>query len=227
MIDAFEQTERLFHRVAIVGHPDRRSNSVPTIDIAYFSHRMNRDSVGREAVQNARRRLDRIVAAVRSPRERAGRSGKRPRDNAVHRVRGDEHGAGPLAPVVELRQGDDLFVGRHLKNRVRGRVQDRTPGLHVLAAELFDNLGSRSGLVSQRRFSGDLGKCVNDLFWKAVRIGRKRRLRDDAGHLPMSGDRVFAFAALAQARHARPRIPHRRDTPDIRQAAEPKFGKIG
>ncbi len=66
-----------------------------------------------------------------------------------------------------------------------------------------------------------------DFGGKAVGIGRERDLGQDPHHLPVTGDRVLAAAALAQPRDARRRLGRWRDAAIVGQQPEPQRSKFG
>ena len=186
------------------------------VDVADLPDGVNVYTAGGERVQHARRRFDGIVAAIGGPRETAGLADERTSDHPVHVVRSDQHFPGPLAPIVERLDRDDPFVGGHLKDRVGRRIEDRATRLHVLVAEFVDDLGARGGHVAQRRLADDRGERVDHVLRETLRIGRERDGRDDARHLPMTGDRILAAAPLAQSGDLRGRPGGRRDPLDRR-----------
>ena len=53
------------------------------------------------------------------------------------------------AHVVEFFYGNDIFVGRDLKNAVRGCIDDHGAGLHVFLTEIFNDLCSAVWLVAE------------------------------------------------------------------------------
>ena len=130
---ALHQIERLFHRIIVIGHAYRRSDSVPAIDVANFSHGMHPDPGSSEPVEHALRRLDRIIASIRRSHEGPRLADKRPRDHAVHVVRLDQHRPRSLAPIIQDGQRNDLFVGGDLKDRIGRGVENRPAGGDVLA----------------------------------------------------------------------------------------------
>src|SRR6202020_3526992 len=113
----------------------------------------------------------------------------RPCDDPIDAGGAGQHLSSRFAPSVEALERNDLFVGRDLKHRVGGRIEDGPPGREMLAAKPRDDLGTRSGDVPQRLLARNLRERVNDLQGKAVRKSRKGLVRYDTGHLPMTGDR--------------------------------------
>jgi len=95
-------------------------------------------------------------------------------------------------------------------------------------AQLLDNFGARGRSVSERRLAGDARERVDDLGREAVRVGRKRHGGDDSGHLPMSGNRIFAAASLAKFCDARTRLSdpgHTRGVGDMSDSEPLQIGQ--
>src|SRR3989442_9109658 len=60
-------------------------------------------------------------------------------------------------------------------------------------AQLLNDLSAACRNVAEdSRHLRPLDKLIDDRLRKAIRIGRKRALQNDAGHLPMASSRVFA-----------------------------------
>src|SRR5260370_589171 len=60
-------------------------------------------------------------------------------------------------------------------------------------AQLLNDLSAACRNVSENsRHLRLLDKLIDDRLWKAIGIGRKRALQDDAGHLPVTSGRVLA-----------------------------------
>ena len=69
-------------------------------------------------------------------------------------------GVTPCDPAnfVKPLQWDDLFVRRDLQNRIGGGVENRTPGLNVLRAELLEDCSTAPRAIADelnRRFAFD------------------------------------------------------------------------
>ena len=205
MVDSLEQIERLLHRIAIVAHPYRRCDAVTAIDVADFSDGVHSDAGACQAVEDARRRLDRVVAPIRRSREGTRHAHERPSDHPVHVVRLNQHCSSSLAPLVQRRERYYLLVSRDLEYRVGRGVEYRPAGCDMFGPEPLDDLGPRCGHVAQWRLSGDPRELLNDLMRKAVGIGGEWHHGNDSRHLPMAGDRVFSAAAFAQSGDARGR----------------------
>ena len=101
--------------------------------------------------------------------------------------------AGDLADLIKTIDGNDLLVGRDLKNGIGRRVDDRLAGPDVLFAELLDDLGAARGMIAENAGHRRLrNKFIDNAWRKTVWKGRKRLLQNDPGHLPVAGGRVLA-----------------------------------
>ncbi len=87
---------------------------------------------------------------------------------------------------------------RDLEDGIRGRVDDPLPGSLVLLPELLDDLGPRRRLVAEDAPARPVHERVDHVVRKALRVGGKRRRRDDAHQLPVPGRRVLSLRTLEQ-----------------------------
>src|SRR5947209_19509875 len=63
----------------------------------------------------------------------------------------------------------------------------------MLFAQLLNDLSAACRNVAENsRHLRLLDKLIDDRLGKAIRIGRKRALQNDAGHFPVASSRVFA-----------------------------------
>ncbi len=115
-----------------------------------------------------------------------------PRDDAPHFVRSAQNVARGLTNLVQLPEGDDVFVGGDLKDAVGRGVDDRRPGPDVLLAEFRDDLRARRGLITERRAAGPAFELRHHVGREAVGVQREWLIEMDADHLPVTGSGVFA-----------------------------------
>ena len=144
-------------------------------------------------------RRQRVVVAVRRPREMAGRADERPRDHAADAEPLADEPVGDLAVAIQLRDRHDVFVRGNLKHAVGRRVDDQRAGAHVLGAELVDDRGARRRLVAEHAAAGQARELRDDLRREAVGKRRERAVEHDAHHLPVPGDRVLPRRRLGHA----------------------------
>ena len=90
----------------------------------------------------------RVVAAVRGSLERSWSADERPGDDPADPEPLAYELVRDLAGAIQLRHGDDGFVGGDLEHAVCRRVHDERAGPHVLGAELVDDLRSGRRLVA-------------------------------------------------------------------------------
>jgi hypothetical protein len=141
-----------------------------------------------------------------------------------------------LAHPIELRHRDHVLVRRDLKHTVRGGVDDRLSGPHVLDTETVDDLGARRDDIAEDAAAnpglefGDHGRR------EALRKRRERPTLDQAHHLPMAGHRVLpcrrfghapicAFGRLRVAT-AKPRNPAKPQRAQSRDAQRDLSGDV-
>ena len=106
--------------------------------------------LGGEAIeQHAGGGRNGVIVAVGGARERAGLAFEGTCDHAAYLVRTGENFTGDLADAVEFRDWNDCLMSGDLKNAISGGIDDRRAGAHVLLAELFNDLGTGGGLVSE------------------------------------------------------------------------------
>ena len=130
--------------------------------------------------------------AIGGTGEIAGRADEGARDHAADFVRAAQNVPGGFADFVELPERDHLFVGGHLENAVRGSVDDRRAGSHVLAAELPDDFGAGGRFVTERAAADATLEFVHDLGWEALGVEGKGTIEMDSGHFPVAGCGVLA-----------------------------------
>ena len=137
-------------------------------------------------------------------------------------MRRSEHRPRSLTPVVEGRERNRFFVRGDLKDGVGAGIEDRPSRALMLFTETRDDLRPRGRDVPQRRDSADRGEALDHLSREALRIGWERNFRDNAGHLPMPRDGIFAARALAHAPDGGLRIGNRHDAAHVRYPTESK-----
>ena len=113
------------------------------------------------------------------------------------------------AVVVELLDGDVIFMRGNLENAVRRRVDDQTARFLLLTAIVVDDLRAGIRFVAKDFLAERLFEFRDDLRREAVRIRRHRTLGDDARDFPMARRRVLAARELAQAGKAAERMLYR------------------
>ena len=121
----------------------------------------------RQVVRTAR--LEREVVAVRCPFVVAGLTDEGAGDDTSDRMAPCQDPTRGAAALVQLLEGNRLFVRCDLEHGVRGRVDDPLPGLLVLLAELLDDLGSGSGRVAEHTAPGLVHERIDDVVREPVR----------------------------------------------------------
>src|SRR5699024_10235582 len=74
---------------------------------------------------------------------------ERPGDYAGHGVVPGQDCAGSFTPAVQFVKRHDIRVGRHLKDAVGARVDDRFARGQVFFAEVTDDVRTRRGVVAE------------------------------------------------------------------------------
>ena len=100
------------------------------------------------------------------------RPDKGPRNHPSHIVLILQDSARDLTDVVKLVERDHLLVSSDLKNAVGGSVDDGIAGAHMLVPECLDDHRPGRGIVPQRLAPDPFLKGGNDLWRKALWIGR-------------------------------------------------------
>ena len=118
-------------------------------------------------------------------------------------------------------------MGRDLKDRVGGGVEDRPTRAEVLGAEPLDDLRPGGRDVPERLASADLRERGDHLAGKTVGIRGKGFIGPDTDHLPVSGNRVFAARALREPGERGARTIVARDTADLGEVSQPEALEIG
>src|SRR3954471_19157856 len=131
-----------------------------------------------------------------------GCTDERPRDHAAD-IEGIDQPARNRTNFIKPLQPEALLMRGNLKYAVRRRVTDRLPGLHVLVAELFDDLGSGGVPVAKDAREGSLLQEFPDQFLRKAGL----RLREVspvepngyAGNLPVTRRCILSAGLLARA----------------------------
>ena len=130
---------------------------------------------------------------------------------------GDQQLPRDLACSVKLGEPHDVFVRRHLKDRISRGVNDPTPRPQMLGGVPIHNRGAAASDVADHIAAGATRKGVDDVGGKPVRVGRKRPLQLDAGDLPVTGRAVFPGGAR---NHDTPRGRRRLNRLDTRERGD-------
>src|SRR5437899_11287780 len=94
-------------------------------------------------------------------------------------------------------------------------------------AQLLNDLSAACRNVAEdSRHLRPLDKLIDDRLRKTLRIGRKRALQNDAGHLPVTGSRVFAVRLQCAFTITTARIFDRRHTAQRTNITEPEALQI-
>src|SRR5215467_13463399 len=138
-------------------------------------------------------RLYRVVAASFGTAKRARRSNEWPGDYSSHLIFAGKQRPRSLAPLIELVQRNDFFMGCNLKHAVGRRVHNWLSGSNMLLAQLFDYFGSRGSLVAQHLATDSLLKLVDYPQRKPISIGGKCLFDYQSAHFPVTGGCVLAI----------------------------------
>ncbi len=146
---------------------------------------------------------------------------KRPRDDAAdaHPLHGKL--IRDVAPLVQLLDWHNLFVGGDLKHAIGRGIDDGRTCLDVPCTERVDDGRSGRDDIAQRRAPNAALELGDELAWKAVRERRKRAIEHQAHELPVPRYRILSRRPLRHAaergqRHGRGR--HLRKSHDPREA---------
>src|SRR5437660_2313647 len=128
-----------------------------------------------------------------------------------------------FADFIKSFERNHFFMRGDLKHRVCRGVNDRLAGLYMFFAQLLNDLSAACRNVAENsRHLRLLDELIDDRLWKAVGIGRKRALQNDAGHLPVTGSRVLAVRLQRAFAITTARIFDRRHTAQRPNITEPQ-----
>ena len=119
-------------------------------------------------------------------------------NDPAHAVVAPQDLAGLVAGIVQLLQGDQLLMGRHLEHRVGGGIDDPLAGIQLLLAVIPDHIGAGIGLVAQPAPAGGLLKGIQHLLGEALRVGGQGLGRDHTGNFPVADGGILAHGAFRQ-----------------------------
>lgn len=147
--------------------------------------------------QSIRRLQGEILPLIRS-RKIARPADKRPGDDAGDAVLTTQKLPGNPAAFVKLRKRDNVVVRGDLKHAVGGCIDDQFACLKLTRSQFFDNLGARSGPVTDDTPFTLTAEFIDEFVGKTIRVCWKRRGGHKAHELPVAGEGIFPGRLLLQ-----------------------------
>ena len=223
-----QRRQRLGDAVGVALGLDVVRHALPAVDVVNLP-----DAEGEHARllqprhQQRLGRIDGVVVAAHGAPEAAGLPLERPRNHPPHLMRRRQQVARGLAHAVELFHRNNLFVRGNLEDAVGGGVHNRRAGLHVLRAQLFDDLRPARRFVAQRLAAHRPLELFHHLGRKTVGIGRKGFLHVQARHLPVAGGGVFAGRGQRRLAVGGSRMLSRRQVLERFDVRQPQLDQVG
>src|SRR5207244_4603530 len=116
-----------------------------------------------QQIQEGRmRRRDRKILSILGALKATRRTRKGPSNDPPDPVPPVQQLPGYSANPVEILKRYDVLMGSDLKHRIRRGVYDRTAGPDVFLAQLLDDFGARSRLISQHLATDSLLEGIQD-----------------------------------------------------------------
>ena len=119
-------------------------------------------------------------------------------NDTPHAMLASENGSCLAAGIVQLIQGNPVFVGCHLEHRVGRGVDNPLAGLLLLLAVVPNHIGAGIGQIAQHTPSGLLFKFLQHLLGEALGVGGQRIGRHNARNFPMSDGGILAHGCFLQ-----------------------------
>jgi len=167
------------------------------------------------------------VPPVLGPLEAPRLPHERPGDDPPHRVLPHQEPTSDAAPLVEPVHRRHVAVRGHLEDAVSRCVDDRAAGPKMLLAESLDDLGARSGHVTEnsapyRRLESPYERCR-----ESVGVGGEGCLNHEPHQLPVPRGGVLPRGPLTETPPKALRLVRGRDPEDIGDIAQAKRAQVG
>ena len=222
-----QRCQRLGDAVGVALGLDVVGHALPAVDVVNLP-----DAEGEHARllqprhQQRLGRIDGVVVAPHGARKAAGLPLERPRNHPPHLMRRRQQFARGLAHAVELLHRDNFFVRGNLEDAVGRGIDNGRAGLHVLRAQLFDDLRPARRFVAQRLAAYRPLELFHHLGRKTVGISGKGYLHVQARHLPVAGGGVFAGRGQRRLAVGGSRMLSRRQVFERLDVGQPQLDQV-